>query len=557
LAATDDSPTELGQATTLTATVTAGTDVSYAWDFGDDQTGSGALVTHTYPATGAYTAVVTATNSRGEMTDTTLVTIVDVPIAGLNATDHSPTELGQVTTLTATVTAGSNVSYAWAFGDGQTGDGAVVIHTYPAEGVYTAMVTASNPVSLLTATTTVTITPALLRPGPTTLISPSGVISDTMPAYTWHAVEHASWYKLMVEERASGTKSTRWVEAIRNCAAGTCAFTQPTPLNNGEHIWWVQTYNDAGYGPWSAGLAFWAGDFIPPATPVPVAPVGANIASTPTYTWQVVPTATWYQLYVSGPLGTVTNQWVSASSSCGAGSCSVTPSITLHAGPHAWWVRAWSQAGLSPWSTRSDFFVGPPLPAPAATLIAPSGTIAATTPAYTWGVVPSATWYWLYVVEKPSNTPVVDEWYPAGAVCDGALGACAVTPTLALQDGAHSWWVKTWNPYDGAWSQNLNFTVAAGAATPLAQEVSGQQLRLYLPLVLKRGGTEEAPQPPGQELPPGVDGEGDPPVEERTPPAAPPPDIDAETGPPVVELAPSAGPPPEANEADGPPRPIR
>jgi YD repeat-containing protein len=82
----------------------------------------------------------------------------DEPIAGLAATNDSPTLAGQLTTLTATVTAGTNVAYTWAFGDGEMGSGSVVTHTYLDAGVYTAVVTASNSVSVLTATTTVTIT---------------------------------------------------------------------------------------------------------------------------------------------------------------------------------------------------------------------------------------------------------------------------------------------------------------------------------------------------------------------------------------------------------------
>jgi YD repeat-containing protein len=158
LAATNDSPTTLGQLTMLTATVTAGTNVSYEWAFGDGEAGSGSVVTHTYPDAGVCTAVVTASNSVSVVTATTAVTITDVPIAGLSAVNDSPTLAGWSTTLTATVTAGTNVAYIWAFGDGSTGSGSVVGHTYLDAGVYTAVVTASNSVSVLTATTTVTIT---------------------------------------------------------------------------------------------------------------------------------------------------------------------------------------------------------------------------------------------------------------------------------------------------------------------------------------------------------------------------------------------------------------
>jgi uncharacterized repeat protein (TIGR01451 family) len=157
LSAINDSPTLLGNSTRLTATVTAGDNVVYTWAFGDGTAGSGAVVSHIYPAVGVYTAVVTASNSVSELTATTVVTITDVPVTGLVATNDSPTTLGSPTTLTATTAAGTHVTYAWSFGDGTGGGGALVTHTYPATGTYTTVVTASNPVSLLTATTVIII----------------------------------------------------------------------------------------------------------------------------------------------------------------------------------------------------------------------------------------------------------------------------------------------------------------------------------------------------------------------------------------------------------------
>jgi uncharacterized repeat protein (TIGR01451 family) len=106
------------------------------------------------------TATVTASNAANVLTATAAVTVADVAIAGLTATNDGPTILGQATTLTATITAGSSVAYAWAFGDGEFGSSAVTTHTYSAAGLYTATITASNSVSLLTATTTVSIVAA-------------------------------------------------------------------------------------------------------------------------------------------------------------------------------------------------------------------------------------------------------------------------------------------------------------------------------------------------------------------------------------------------------------
>ena len=158
LTAANSSPTELGSLTTLTATIEAGTNVTYAWDYGDGATGMGDLTTHAYPAVGIYTAIVTATNSTGSAVTDTMLTIVDAPITGLTAANDSPTLLGYTTTLTATLLNGTNVTYEWNFGDGTSGSEAVEPHTYPAVGSYTAVVTATNSVSTASISTVVTVT---------------------------------------------------------------------------------------------------------------------------------------------------------------------------------------------------------------------------------------------------------------------------------------------------------------------------------------------------------------------------------------------------------------
>jgi PKD repeat protein len=153
LAATNDSPTPLGDTTTLTATVETGTNVQYEWDFGDGSVGTGAEVGHVYPAVGDYVASVLAYNTVSSETTTTTVTITDVPIQGLAAVNDSPTLLGGTTTFTATITAGSNVDYTWDFGDGITLTGQVVMHAYEATGTYTATVTATNSLGSVTVET--------------------------------------------------------------------------------------------------------------------------------------------------------------------------------------------------------------------------------------------------------------------------------------------------------------------------------------------------------------------------------------------------------------------
>ncbi len=157
LTAENSSPTILGDTTFLTVTISGGSNVTYTWVFGDGAGDTGAEVSHAYAAPGQYTAVVTATNSAGQQSTSTLVQIVDVPISGLAAENDSPTTLGNNTQLTATISSGTNVTYNWAFGDGNSGNGVTVSHQYTAPGTYTATVTAINSVAEVSAITIVEV----------------------------------------------------------------------------------------------------------------------------------------------------------------------------------------------------------------------------------------------------------------------------------------------------------------------------------------------------------------------------------------------------------------
>ena len=93
------------------------------------------------------------------------INVVDfLPITGLSAANSSPTLLGSATGFTATISAGNSVTYTWSFGDGQGGVGALTSHLYSASGFYTAVVTATNPISTVVATTPVSITRNLYLP---------------------------------------------------------------------------------------------------------------------------------------------------------------------------------------------------------------------------------------------------------------------------------------------------------------------------------------------------------------------------------------------------------
>lgn len=101
-----------------------------------------------------------AESTTGYAAETTLTLAVhppEVPIAGLRAVLSAVVIAGESAALAATADAGSAVTYAWDFGDGTSGKGALVTHSYPTAGDYTVTITASNALSTVTQQVAVTV----------------------------------------------------------------------------------------------------------------------------------------------------------------------------------------------------------------------------------------------------------------------------------------------------------------------------------------------------------------------------------------------------------------
>ncbi|MGA1825953.1 MAG: PKD domain-containing protein [bacterium] len=122
-----------------------GDPITYVWDFGDNQTSDHAHPSHIYAQDGSYT--VSLTVSDGFLTDTeiTSVTVADRnPVA-----DFSGTPKSGYAPLTVSFTASPDSydginSYSWNFGDGETGTGRTVTHTFN-RGRYTVSLTVTEP----------------------------------------------------------------------------------------------------------------------------------------------------------------------------------------------------------------------------------------------------------------------------------------------------------------------------------------------------------------------------------------------------------------------------
>jgi PKD repeat protein len=140
---------------------------SYAWDFGDSGTGTGASPSHTFPATGTYPVSLTVTDNEGVPS---APTTVDVSVVRTNASPVAAYTFScryLVCSFDATGSSdsdGSITSYAWDFGDGGSDTGSVPAnHPFAAEGSYQVTLTVTDNDNAPTQITK-TVSPVAVKP---------------------------------------------------------------------------------------------------------------------------------------------------------------------------------------------------------------------------------------------------------------------------------------------------------------------------------------------------------------------------------------------------------
>lgn len=163
-----------------------GSIAAYVWNFGDGTTGSGASPTHTYTTAGTYTARLTVTDDRGASgTDQATVTIAangnQSPVARISRPTSGTVGASLAFSgATSSDPDGSVASYAWDFGDTQSGSGASVTHAYTNAGTYTVRLTVTDDRGATnSAQQSVVITPAQGPQSPFTWKSDFGTMDPT------------------------------------------------------------------------------------------------------------------------------------------------------------------------------------------------------------------------------------------------------------------------------------------------------------------------------------------------------------------------------------------
>ncbi|RPE78765.1 MULTISPECIES: PKD domain-containing protein [unclassified Frondihabitans] len=216
---------------------TDGTVAGYAWDFGDNASGTGKTPAHTYDKAGTYTVTLTVTDDKGAVgTSTGQVTVTAPRVNAAPTASFTSTTTDLSAAFDASASSdfdGSVASSAWDFGDGQTGTGKTVTHAYTQAGTYSVKLTVTDNEGLSsTSTSSVTVTAPRVNAPPTAAftatttnlgVSVSGAASTdsdgSISSYAW--------------DFGDGSSATTATASHTYIAAGTYTVTLTVKDNEG------------------------------------------------------------------------------------------------------------------------------------------------------------------------------------------------------------------------------------------------------------------------------------------------------------------------------------
>lgn len=171
-----------------------GSIANYSWSFGDESLGYGAAVTHDFADNGTYTTELTVTDDKGGKNSSKKSVSVSITVKPVASDPEAKIETLSKDNWTVTLSGakskaydgGTIVSYAWDFGDGSTGTGVEVSHTYDANGTYTVMLTVTDDKDAANSTSVeITVTKTWVPPEE----PPEPPVNKTGPPGLLHAIE--------------------------------------------------------------------------------------------------------------------------------------------------------------------------------------------------------------------------------------------------------------------------------------------------------------------------------------------------------------------------------
>lgn len=186
-----DGPAEARVGDPLAYSASASTDadndlLTFAWSFGDGRSSTGPNVTHAFSQPGTYTVSVIVNDGRGASATATLtVTVAAAPQENRPPVAHAGGPYAGEANLPVIFDASQSadpdseaLTYAWDFGDGESGSGASPSHVYVEPRQYTVSLTVTDARgATATGTTSVTVIPQADRAPPiVSLLAPREVL---------------------------------------------------------------------------------------------------------------------------------------------------------------------------------------------------------------------------------------------------------------------------------------------------------------------------------------------------------------------------------------------
>jgi len=296
-----------------------------------------------------------------------------------------------------------------------------------------------------------------------TLSGPVGTIdfastATLTPTFTWSAVSGAASYDVWVNDLTSGKS-----QVVRQTTTNT-SLPSPTVLTLGDtYEWWVRaqdTQVPPDLSSWGSGTTF----SIVLAYPTPVGPSGSLPNATPTFTWNAVAGADFYDVWVND-LTTSTSQVLRTpltGSQVVTGTSWTAPTALNPGDNYMWWVRSLTKSGgASLWSTGIPYTVAL-LSMPAAPF-SPSGSLPNAKPTFTWNAITGADYYDVWVNDLTTSTSQVLRTPLTGSQV--VTGTSWTAPTALNPGDNYMWWVRglSNNGTVSPWSVGTTFTV-----TPLS-----------------------------------------------------------------------------------------
>jgi gliding motility-associated-like protein len=246
----------------------------HQWSFGDGNTSTGAMVSHTYETAGVDSVRLVAENLNG-CTDTAFALITAFPLPQSSftlAADHSCTSPVDVQ-LTSTATGA--VGHAWEFGNGSGSLLNNPVATYDAPGTYTITLAVTNQYGCAdTATAPFTVYPTPMAqftvvPQPACADYPVQFLDSSLnaTAFWWnfgdgtYAVEQSPWHSypegsydvvLVVTGAGNCTDTLSVPDAVLVHPRPVAAFSY-TPMQSTSYA--LQFHNE------SSGAVSWVWDF--------------------------------------------------------------------------------------------------------------------------------------------------------------------------------------------------------------------------------------------------------------------------------------------------------